>query len=486
MPTAHRLEQPTAFILHTHYQAGGTMTKQGVSLRVSRWLAVLLMAVFYMLPLPAEGRENSVTAGLAVREGYDSNIGRTEENHVLQWTTDIIPSLDFVSQGQTDHLALSYAPSLRVVDHESAEPGVDKPADFEQRSINHALSIDAEKFLGKDLHFLFSEDYVKSDDPDLNPRRVEDPERGVYISETIERRRYWTNAASLAMRYTYAQESSLAIAYKNSQLENADKQLAGSYDRHQPTITIDHRFNEQWRTLAGYAYTKANFQQAEGPLADDAITDDLVNHNPTLEVDYNPWPHATAFGSYSFQQYRYQNSNDRDYDVNDGRLGWRQDLGPNTTASLSAGYAQADWDAGESEGAFAYEGSISTTQGHATVACGAEKGFEARYYDGTASGLSKYWLVETSLMYQLTQNLTTDLGASYREDNFLEARRGVEEDVMQASAGFSYNLSRWATLSLSYIFRDLSTTNDGSSDDGAYDTHRLFLELRTSKELWRW
>ncbi|OIP46941.1 MAG: hypothetical protein AUK28_06690 [Desulfobacterales bacterium CG2_30_60_27] len=458
------------------------MTKPCASLRVFRRQTVLLIAVFFMLPITAKGRENSVTAGLAVREGYDSNMHRTDENHVLQWTTTLTPSLNFVSQGQSDRLDLSYAPGLQVVDHESSEPGVDKPADFAERSVNHDLTIKAEKDLARDLQFLLSEEYIKADDPDLRPHFMWEPDRGLYVSETIERRRYWTNAASLAMRYAYAKDSSLAIGYDNRRLENEDANLAGGYDRHHPTVTIDHRFNEQWRTVAGYAYTKANFQQAETLSATATPTDDLVSHNPTLEVDYNPWLHATAFGSYSFDKYEYQNGLRDGYHLNDSRLGWRQELGPKSTADLSAGYSQTNWDAGGSEGGLGFEGHVATTLGQTTVSCGAAKGFEARYFDGTDSGLSKYWRLQAALMYQLTQNLTTDLSASYRKDKFIEARQGIEEDVSQVATGCSYKLSRWAILSLHYIFHNLTTT----ADIGDYDDHRLFLELRTSRELWRW
>lgn len=461
------------------------MTKQGASLRVPRRLTVLLISVFSMLPCLAAGRENSVTAGLAVREGYDSNIHRTEENHVLQWTTTIIPSLDFISKGQTDRFSLLYAPSLQVVDHESAEPGVDKPADFAEQTVNHELTINAEKTLVKDLQLLITEEYVKADDPDLRPRPMFEPAHGVYVSESIERRRYWTNAAALAMRYTYAQDSTMAIGYDNSRLENEDARLPGSYDRHHPTLTVDHHFNEQWRTVAGYAYTKADFQQAEISLPAIATTDDLIIHNPTMELDYNPWPHATAFGSYSLEKYHYQDSLRDDYDINDGRLGWRQEFGHHSTAALSAGYSQTNWDDGGSDGAFNFDGHVTTTLGLANVSCGAAKGFEPRYFDGTSNGLSKYWLLEAAFSYQLTQDLTADLAASYREDEFLEARQGIEEDVTQAATGFSYRLNRWAALSLRYIFHDFATTADISDLGGDYNDHRLFMEIRATKELWR-
>lgn len=461
------------------------MSKQYAYLRVARRLAVLIVTIFSMLPFAATGRENSVTAGLALREGYDSNIRRTDENHVLQWTTTITPSLDFLSLGQTDRLSLSYAPGLRVVDHESAEPGVDKPANFKKSSMEHALTINAEKFLGKDFQVLLSEYYVKSDDPDLRPRLIWEPESGVYISENVERGRYWTNAASLAMLYTYAQDSTLAIAYVNSRFEQEEAQQAGSYERHLPTVTISHRINEQWRTVAGYAYTKADFQQAEAPLVTTANTDDLVSHNPTLEVDYIPWLHSTVYGLYSFQKFDFQNDLKDDYQINEGRLGWRQAIGPQSNVDLSAGYAKTDWDAGGSVNAFSYEGHFVTTRGQATLSFGAAKGFDARYYEGTSSGLSEYWLLQAAIKYQHTQNLATDLSVSYREDKFLEEQQDIDEDVIQAAAGLSYKLGQWASLSLRYIFRDRTTAGYiGASRD--YDAHRLFLELKTSKELWRW
>ncbi len=58
-------------------------------------------------------RQNTVSGSIALRQGYDSNVNRTDTGEIEEWTTALIPSINITSKGRRDSLNLTYSPSYK-------------------------------------------------------------------------------------------------------------------------------------------------------------------------------------------------------------------------------------------------------------------------------------------------------------------------------------------------------------------------------------
>ncbi len=460
----------------------------------------LLLALLYTL-VPAsesQARTNSFSASISIREGYDSNPERALEHQEEDLTTTVSPSFDFTSQGRRDNISISYAPGLQYSEDED-----NSGRSHSSYADEHHLLIGVERTFWQNFQLSLSEAFILTNDPYLQEYYSETPgERGI-VSEDVEQRTFWTNAATVSLGWNYSQGSNLTLSYANHVYEQEDDAFEGDYERHNPSINLEQRLSPKWSTTISYGHSKAKFEEASAQETDDPNIPeagrpaDIENNDAAFGIYFTPTQH-TAFlinGSYGNNKFEEALGEDpeNDYEVYNGQIGWRQTLGHSIGFELSAGQSTVDWDTDSrpNEDAFSYEGEITKTMDRGSISFGGRGGFEDLYYNGTNDGLSRFWLLETALDYQLQQQLTVNLSGSYRNDTFPsrdEEGNDIKEDLVQVGLGFSYDINRWSSLQLRYSFRQSETDEDSNNDesDDKYDVHRLFLEVRISKEIWRW
>jgi uncharacterized protein (PEP-CTERM system associated) len=110
-------------------------------------------------------------------------------------------------------------------------------------------------------------------------------------------------------------------------------------------------------------------------------------------------------------------------------------------------------------------------------------GHDEQKFDGSSDdGLSKYWDMKGSMAYNLLKDLSTTLSLKYREDNFIERTIEEKEKYFESGCTLSYAFSQWYKLSIGYTFSQ--TEADVASNE--YEDNRIFVELRATKDLWKW
>ena len=421
-------------------------------------------------PLPCFGRDNSLSTGIGLLEEYDSNISRAAENHLSQWTATISPSLSFSSRGRNDSLSFSYMPGIHMVTGDSRT----ESTAFEDEEWHQTLLLDGQKALSKNLTMSARESLNISDDPTERVIFLVDPETETTFTEEQERRLTTTNSASLSATYSYGLGSSLTVGYINNYLKY-DEPSTGGYKRHHSSVTSRHRFNTRWATETGYSYVRGNFNDDEN----------LITRSPSLRIDFSPTPRSTLFSSYTMSRFDYEDLGE-DYEVHDGRLGWRQSLSPHSSFLLSLGPSHAT--IGDQEDSLGFDASLSSQDKSTTYALGGSGGYAQQYYDASDDGLSRYWQANGNVRFQLTKNLAMDITGSFRNDDFQEVLGNEEQQTAITTLGLSHAITRWTTLSIRYRYLSIrsETDTDGAITENDYDVHRLFLELTATRELWRW
>lgn len=420
---------------------------------------VLLTACFVPMIMlsPAKAERQTIVSGsLSVRQGYDSNVNRTNTDEIEEWSTSFSPSLSIASTSRRDTLTLNYSPSYAY------NYRTDK-GHFE-----HSLSLVDERALSERWHLSVHDSFEKSDDSTLGRDETQDTSYRVNLSENLSRNRYWANYFGFSNSWQYRQNSSLAVSYNHSILENDGPYQ--DFQRHGASISVDHEINRQWQAGASYSYTLGDFDQY-----------DSRQHNTDARLTYWLTPHKSIYGQGSFRTTDY--SNDKSgYDTIGARLGYSQQIDQRSDIDFGAGYSSTDREEGNSTSAFDYTLAYRRQLEKGSFSINGGGGFDDQQFNGENDGLSKFWSIKSVFGYQLADKLSSSLYALYRNDKYIEQILARNDNSCEAGGSLDWSFSHWYTASLRYVYHKLNS--DMANRD--YDDHRLYLTLSASKEFWKW
>jgi opacity protein-like surface antigen len=424
---------------------------------------ILFMTCFCLLLSEAvNARVSILTGSISLREGYDSNIYRTQNNEISGWTTTITPALELSSQGEDDTVSIGYAPGFSY-DHKRKE-----------NEIDHRFFLRGDKDYSKDFHASLRETYIRSSNTFIESETLYiDGER--LLREYNRRDRLWTNTVVVQTDYEYAKESFFTLSYANHILEHLTTTSLSSddYMRHNPRAYLSYQINHMWGFAAFYSYIKGDFD----------VSEDLTSHNPGLRVNYRRTPLSTLFGSYALRDTSYTGILREDYRIHDVSLGIDHEINPATNISLSVGYSRVDMSVSKDEDDFNGSISLTKTTQRGSFNISGEGGLDESNFSGADNGLSWFSTAWGSIDYLLTETSNVDVFAGVRMEDYLDRTINNDEKAYYGGGGLSYNFARWFTLSLRYNYLQFEA-EDPIRDD--YVDHRFYVALGAAKELWRW
>lgn len=402
----------------------------------------------------AVARTNLLNGSLSLRQGYDSNIQRTNENEISEWTTTVSPTFKLSSEAEQDNLVFTYSPGV-VYNHRTDEERFD-----------HNLILSGKRELAKKLDISFVDAYVRGEDP------YNDKESGILMADNRGRSRYWTNRFSTGLNYGYAQDSLLSAGYTHHVLDNVASNRQ-DFIKHNPTLSILHGFSSRWLGGLSYGYTKGKFDQS----------DDLEQNDVGFTLNFLTDQHSKISGRYNVSDMNYEGTAKTDYTIHTPSLGWEKELDQKTSLSAAAGVGFVSRDIGSDKQAFFYTLSLEREIEKGSIALTADGGFDQQQFNGsTTDGLSRYWSVRGDFKYQLLKDLSTDLYAQYREADQLERTPEEKQKTYESGAALVYSLSKGYSLATRYVF----TRRDSEVASNDYDDNKVFLELRGAADLFRW
>ncbi len=413
----------------------------------------VLSLIFFAAPCISDARTSSLYGSVSVTQSYDSNVYHTDEDHEEGWTTLLSPTIRLTSEGRNDSYSFSYSPGIRY-DYLTHEDDID-----------HNLSLSADKNISSRVNVAVREDFVESEES------VRDEEAGIMLSEDRLDNRYWTNNFSIGVEFEYAMDSILTLAYTNTILDNqgADQD---DYTRHNPGVNISYRFNSQWDGNFSYDYTKGNF----------TLSDDMEEHSSALNIGFQVTTNHRLSGTYDFSHTNFQSDADDDYSIHSETLGWDWVVNQHTDLSVSIGVTQLSADSGEDSDGFTYSLSVSRELKRGNISLTGNGGFDERYFEGAGDGLTRFWMLEGTLSYLLTERLSSGFNFFYRNDDDLGLIEQNETNTYGTGFNLSYAFGRWYSVSIIYSYRLV----DADLDFEDYDNHSVILGVTAGKELVRW
>ena len=249
----------------------------------------------------SHARRNVMTGGLVFAYDYDKT--NNERNNTEDGTPEdgasedekplehfsIAPLFIIETTSHRDNLTISFNPSF-VYDQVS-----------DQHDIDYNVKMSAYRFFSRRFRVDLSNSFIYSDDPEL----FEDEDQ---LNPNQHRKRYKVNNFNCNATYNYGVESFVATGYSYEILRNEETSTGGyeDYDRHNPTLTLQHRFNPSWSMNVMWGYTRellyppapAIIEEVEGEFkgADSVSVDDNFNisndssdYRFTLQHQFNPF-----------------------------------------------------------------------------------------------------------------------------------------------------------------------------------------------------
>ncbi len=405
---------------------------------------------------PAAAGTNVLSGGLTLRQGFDSNIERTAASETTEWTTALEPFLRLRYSAPTRTLELRYAPSL-VYNHR-----------LDDSHMEHRLSAAAGLAASRTIRLAVREAYTKTDDTTLAQQELAADGQPT-LTDNRQRRTYWHNALDLAVTWELERDTSLEVGYRHTILDN--RAFADSdYQRHEPYLVLNYRWNPQWSGRLTVAHTVGDFDQG----------DDLVRHETTAGLFYHLDPHRQLFAELSRTVTDYDGSR-IDYSTTRGHLGYQAQISATTSLTAAVGWSATDRTAGTDDDSFSYRLSLDRALVQGSLTLTGEGGFTGQEFNGDNDGITRFWSLTGNINLELARRLTGDAGVAVRVDDYLERTPAEKETTYEGKAGLTWQAGRWHSLGLRYAYRKV----DADQPFNDYTDHRLYLTVSFSKDLWK-
>ena len=426
-----------------------------------RWVRSLVLALPVLLlagPESSWARENMLSGSLALRQEYDSNTNLSARDRRSGWYSVLAPGFTYSSRGPRDQLQIGYNLGFKWNHSDSEE------------SLEHDFLIRGDTELSPRWQAGFLNRFYLSDDSDYAGAPI--PEVDPELSARRERERFQLNIFSVHSNHRFAEHGDLKLGYENRILRNREG-TRDDYTRHHPNLTVGYQLNEQWRTEAGYGYIRGDFDRE----------DDLETHAADLRLVYQHSHRDQFFAGYGFNETTYKGITP-DYRLHSLTGGWSRQFDPHTTLSTSAGVTRVKRDNRSDSDYLALAAELTRQFLWGAISLAGAAGIDERQFNGgDEEDLARYRQVRLSGNRQLRERLRGDLAFSWRENDFIDRVANDRERIYEAHGGLAYALGRDYEISTRYRYKELDVRD--SNDDG-YQDHRLMLEFRVIRDLFKW
>ncbi|MDR3542783.1 MAG: hypothetical protein P4L42_04250 [Desulfocapsaceae bacterium] len=436
---------------------------------------------------------NSLTAGVSLGLDMDrySFKGAAASGFNNDYNRMILtPTVDFKSDDVTNGMEFIYSPGFQ---YDLNGKGTD---------VNHNLNFSAHVLPAKEWQIRISDIYINSDDStqttSLSPatsgaNASNGSSNGTVdqVSNQLGRQRFWTNASSVASDYTYLPDSVVTLGYTYSVLRN-DGGSAGlegyqDYNKHDALLSASYRFHPEWKAIASGEYIRGLFSTTGTPTL--GTQSDLSEYIGNVRLESYIMPQNTFSLMYGYMGTKYDQTDMNNTDIHSLTAGWKRNISPHLNFDIGGGPSYVKTESQAGNWGYNAHALLNYLIEHGQLGIDVEKAYSMDTFSGTSNGGTiDTWSVTTTFNYQLLEDLSTGLFASYQDQDHQDALlnntiTNYKERQYQAGATLNYNFLRYYTLTVGYTFTRL---DPDTTQITGYDENRVYLMLSAKNELLRW
>ena len=420
-----------------------------------RGAAIVLLPILLVVLLPGfvhAQTKRTFTPRISIEETYDDNIDLEANNTESDWITTVSPGFNVAVDSEHTKLNLDVAGGYSFYASDSSQ---------DTYLLGTTLSLDQR--LASRLSMRLSDTFTRTDDPITE-------EEGAITDVSRKRTVRYTNSGDASLSYQFGPEDRVTAGYRNRLYDSRSDDDEDSLG-HEGYVTLVKWFGLRFGTELTGGVNRTTFEQSQDFT--DTSTGDFYDYSGGITLNYRWEPSRRVYVRYTILDHRpdeIQAGTDGDTDnlnylVHQGTLGFSLALGPRTAFDAEGGYWSQNVDGGSKRNGYAFNTALSTRREKLSLRVAGSGGYEQSYFTSENLGFSKYYQGVGSADYQLTQDLAAFASGSYRWDKYYDTEDTAGENTdridktWQAAAGFRYTFLRHLTLSLD------GTHTDRSSDD---------------------
>lgn len=428
-------------------------------------ICLLAICIVCLIPRAHAQFEYDISPLLQLQEQYDDNIylDRSKKSD----------SISTVSSGFS--LLLSHPRFKLTCDylHDFVYFKNNPQLDYKGDNLNFG----AETRLTEYLKFLFTETYIKSNDPQL----MEFAGPDVPQTSTGFRQEYTQNNLSPQLEYRFGAEDLARLTYRNSRYRQkgsgSDDSTENFYDG-----LLAYWLNDNYGMNLQYTQDRGNFQVREDNFKSDRIAPRLI---------YRFSRQTEVFADYSYtgtdfnQQDDTNSDTNPDYFVNDFDVGFKTSPFSSVNTEGKLGYYWKQGHKNNDNQGFIYrlwgEKRFST----GTVFMDYRGGFTENYFGIRDSGFYEFWRVSTGFTYNYENILTFRADGSFANNDYIQAPLEKlqnigqkKDDIWSGNIVVGYKITPFLAFEFEYNYLDQASNRNIDSYIDNRITGRLVINFQ--------
>ena len=450
------------FLPHDPYPMPKGPTPYALPRTLWRRVLIMSLATFVCVgilgsDLFAQTKKFQWSGRVGFSEQYTSNLFLAPDNEEDDWITRIGPGLTLAVLFQNTEVRLNYDLRYAIYANNS---DLNTPEHYLTLSGLKDVPISERMTLDLDLSVTRAGDPAPLAEQVTSTRRTREP--------------YWRYITGGRVNYNFGEEDLVYVGFDYTQLENDDPTVQDSRG-YGPKAGVVYWFNIRNGLSADLTYRQAEF--------DFSSDYDAYRGSGTYTYRFNPRTQANL--TYGYDRVDYDEETvegrigitdgtlvvDRDFQVHSFTLGASHEFTPNVSGSVSAGFSlrkpKTGEDTTEPTGSF----SLNTASERSSFNLAGTFGPGFQTLQASNLGYNVFFRVSAVYTYQLIENLSTSLGASYWYYDYKDTASvqdiatGLEIDnrkdqTWSGSASLSYSFLTWLSGSLTYQYRQRESNVD--------------------------
>jgi hypothetical protein len=433
------------------------ITHYGLNVK-TRLLTITLFLLCLSVPVdsPAQYRVE-LTPSISLQEEYNDNLFLDNTDRQSDYITTVSPGVGLKFSSEQTNLGFRYSPTFVYY----AKTDLDT-------EVRHSAALDFTQDLSDRLQFQVIDTFLRSEQP------IEPIES--FVGETSVRRDrqpYWRNRGETALHYSFGPEDKVSMGYRQEDLRNRADDVDDGRIR-TPFLRLTYWFDLRNGMELDYAYTKASFWREDASVAGD----DYTGHASGGRYIRRFSPHTSGSLGYTYTTRRFDGVTE-DYDVHNGSVGLDHRFSPDLSLSATVGYFVHQREGSEDTDGPSYNLSLVKRFDRGRFTLGGSGGWREEYLEAEARGFVRYWGIDSSVEYQISERLKGYVNGSYVLSKDDEENRDWK--TWRAGGGLSWPLLRWLSVSLDYT----RTQRIDDLEEDEFTENRVMLTL-TAATLYRW
>jgi hypothetical protein len=391
--------------------------------------------------------EYDISPILRLQEQYDDNINLTRSFKKIDLISTISPGFSLLLSHPRVKLTCKYL-------HDFAYFKNYPQFDYQ----GHNLNMGVETRITEYLRFLFTENYIRSNNPEFTQLAGPIVQPGAQQTVIGFRRPYNQNSLSPQLEYRFGAEDLVKLTYSNTRYSQkgpgSDDYTDNFYDG-----MITYWLNENNGINLQYSRDKGNFQ-----VQDDFESDRIA---PRLIYRFSRQTEVFADYSYTGTDFNQKADPNPDYFVNDFDAGFK--MSPLSTVKVEGklGYYWRHGHEKTDNQGFIYRLWGEKRFSSGTIFMDYRGGYTENFFGLRDSGFYEFWGISTGFTYNYENILTFKADGSFANDDYIttpiDRLQGIarrKDDVWRGNILIGYRITPFLTFELEYNYVDQASNRN--------------------------